>query len=290
MSIQSIDLASLPIANNVAKALKSVFANKDVDLKDVVKLAFEDPVLLANIILLVNKSFQKNDRPVVNTVSAAINLIGMSVLSKKLLSLKQVGELNLSDLQIDRFNIIRNRIIVAAHMTKFWAEYMGERNVEEQYCVSMFTGLNHMHQCIFVGRCAGFLLKHSYLDSIDDMKALYPFSDDWIPRIPDSLQQIYLHSFYTRRLRLSVLCYELVFALELGYSSQLFNSKLKQAVNCIDQSVSRAAYDFSIQIVEMEKKSKYVSFSHASFFVATNSDEIDSFDQIKKTDSALHTC
>lgn len=280
MSIQSIDLASLPIANDVGKALKSVFANEDVDLKDIVKIAFQDPVLLANIIILVNKSFQKNKRPVVNTVSAAINLIGMPVLSKKLLSLKQVDELDLSNSQIDSFDIIRNRIIVAAHITRFWAEYMGEQNVEEQFCVSMFTGLNHLHQCIFIKQYTDFIIKHSYLDSLDDMKALYSFHDNALSRMPDSIQQIYRHSSYTRRLRLSILCYELVFALELGYSSKVFNHKLKQVVDCIDQSISRATYDFSIQIVQAEKNAEYASFSHASFFVATNTDESEFFDQI----------
>lgn len=280
MSIQAIDITSLPITNDVANALNTILVSEDVDLKDIVNVAFQDPVLLANIILLVNKSFQKNDRPVVNTLSAAINLVGMSVLSKQLLSLKKLDELNLSNSQIDRFNIIRNRIVVAAHITKFWAGYMGEQNVEEQFCVSMFTGLKHLYDCIFLEQRPEYLIEHSFLDSVDQMKSIYSFSDDAIARLPDSIQQIYIHSSFTRRLQLSILCYELVYALEFGYSSKVFNHKLEQVIDCIDQSMSRAAYDFSIQVVELEKYAEYASFSHTRFFVGANTDEFDSFDQI----------
>jgi hypothetical protein len=280
MSIQAIDITSLPVTKDVANALNNVFLNENVDLKDVVKIAFQDPVLLANIILLVNQSFQKNNRPVVNTLSAAINLVGMSVLSKKLLSLKKLGELTLSVSQIDRFNIIRNRITVAAHITKFWAGYMGEKNIEEQFCVSMFTGLNHLYECITLEHQTEPLVEHSYLDSIDHIRVIYSFSDDSIARVPDSIQQIYRHSSYTRRLKLSILCYELVLALELGYSSKVFHHKLDRVIDCIDQSMSRAAYDFSIQVVEAERNAEYASFSHTSFFVGTNTDEIATFDYL----------
>ena len=152
MNTQHIDLASLPITTSVANDLKNIFVSESVDLRDVTSIAFEDPVLLINIILLVNESFQKMDRPVVNTLTAAINLLGMPILSKRLLSLKNIDELNLSSQQMEQFNIIRNRIYIAAHMTKFWAQYMGESNTEEQFCASMFTGINDMYQYVIKGQ------------------------------------------------------------------------------------------------------------------------------------------
>jgi len=275
MSIQSIDLASLPVADNVVMNLKKIFANEDADLRDVTSIAFQEPVVLVNIIMLVNDFLQNKGRPVVNTLSAAINLLGMPVLSKSLLSLKSVDDLDLPCHQIDAFNIIRHRTFVAAHMTKFWAEYMGENNIEEQYCVSMFTGLKDMHQYLLEGRVERQTAGHSYLDTIDDIKSLYSFESSSIPKLPDSIQQVHMHSSYTRRLSLSILSYELVSALELGYSSEEFNSSLVRSVACFDQSISRAAYDFAIQVVELERSAVYKSYNHSRFLVSTNVEALD---------------
>lgn len=279
MNTQTIDLASLPITTSVAKDLKNIFASEDVDLRDVTNIAFQDPVVLINIIVLVNKSFKKMDRPVVNTLTAAINLLGVPVLSKSLLSLKSVDELNLSSRQVGLFNIIRNRTYVAAHMTKFWADYMGENNSEEQFCVSMFTGAKDLYQYVVMEQ--GVRQEHgrSYLDSIEDLKHLYSFDEASLSKLPDSIQQIYTHSSYTRRLSLSILSYELVAALELGYSSEIFNEKLSLAVDCFDQSVSRAAYDFSIQLVELERNSVYGSYHHSGFLLGSNLEEVDPLSQ-----------
>lgn len=282
MNNKSIDLTSLPIDTGVANALKEIFASEEVDLRDVVDIAFQDPVVLANIIVLVNKSFQKMDRPVVNTLSAAINLLGIPILSKSILALKSINEFNLSNQRVDMYNLIRNRIYVAAHMTKFWAEYMGERNAEEQYCVSMFTGLVDITQYVLFEQGNRQSTDNSFLDSIESMKMLYPFDGEVIPKLPDSIQQIHMNSSYTRRVSLSVLSYELISAFELGYSSEIFNIKLKRAVDCIDQSLSRATNDFAIQLVELEKKSKYISHSHSKFLLSTDIDTLDPFDEIKK--------
>lgn len=281
MNTQSVDITALPIATHIAAALKKIFASDDIDLNDIVTMAYQDPVLLANIILLVNQFFQDKGRPVVNTVSAAINLLGLSVLSKALLSLTAAGECNLTSCQSDKFDVIRNRIIIAAHMTKYWAEYMGERNTEEQFCVSMFTGLTDLSQVIHQQPYQrNVYAKQSCLDTADGVMNLYHFDNDCIPRLPDSIQQVHQHTSCNRRLNLSVLCYELVSALELGYSSLPFNNCLKQLVDCIDQSLDRAAYDFSIQLVAIEKSLRNKSFSHAAFLVATNITAIDPFEPV----------
>ena len=81
---------------------------------------------------------------------------------------------------------------------------------------------------------------------------------------------------------MSVLSYELVTALELGYSSKNFNAKLALAVDCFDQSVSRAAYDFAIQLVELERESVYATFSHSGFLVGANVEELDPFEVLDK--------
>ena len=275
MCAQAINVELLPTTAAVASSLKKIFAQEDIDLRDVTAVALQDAVVFINIIFLVNKSFQDRDRPVVNTVQAAINLLGMPILKEKLLSLKSIEDINLSVEQKRAYAIVRNRIYVAANMTGFWADYMGEKNIEELYCASMFTGVNNLYQIIDSQETSGRNNCASYLDSIENIRGLYNFNSQCVPKLPDSIQQVYLHSSYSKRLVLSVLVYELVAALELGYATEDFAGKLKPLIEHIDQSASRATYDFAIQLVQLHRNAELLSFNHAVFLLSTNTTAIE---------------
>lgn len=275
MCAQPINVESLPTTSKVASSLIEIFDQEDIDLRDITAIALQDAVVLMNIILLVNKSFQDRDRPVVNTVQAAINLLGLPALKEQLLSIKKLDDINVTDNQKYAYKVIRNRIYTAASITSFWANYMGEKNIEELYCVSMFTGANQLHQIIAQEEDGRKTADSSYLDSIDGLQELYRFDENCIQKLPDSIQQIFLHSSYTKRLSLSVIVYELITALELGYATPEFMQKLQVAIEFIDQSASRATYDLACQIVQLHRDSPYLSYNHAAFLIATNSEALD---------------
>ena len=280
MCAQPINVESLPTTSKVASSLIKIFDQEDIDLRDITAIALQDSVVLMNIILLVNQSFQDRNRPVVNTVQAAINLLGLPALKEQLLSIKKLDDIGVTDNQKYAYKVIRNRIYTAANITNFWADYMGEKNIEELYCTSMFTGVNQLHQIINQEDDGGKTADSSYLDSIDGLQALYRFDKNCIQKLPDSIQQVFLHSSYTKRLSLSVIVYELITALELGYATPEFMQKLQVAIEFIDQSASRATYDLACQIVQLHRDSPYLSYNHAAFLIATNSEALDPFKSI----------
>lgn len=275
MCAQPINVESLPTTSKVASSLIKIFNQDDIDLRDITAIALQDAVVLMNVILLVNKSFQDRDRPVVNTVQAAINLLGLPALREQLLSIKKLDDINVTDYQKYAYKVIRNRIYTAANITNFWANYMGEKNIEELYCASMFTGVNQLHQIINQEDDSSKTADSSYLDSIDGLQTLYRFEENCIQKLPDSIQQVFLHSSYTKRLSLSVIVYELITALELGYATPEFMQKLQVVIEFIDQSASRATYDLACQIVQLHRDSPYLSYNHAAFLIATNSEALD---------------
>lgn len=275
MCAQAINVELLPTTSAVASSLSKIFSQDEIDLRDITSIALQDAVVLINIILLVNNSFKDRNRPVVNTVQAAINLLGLPVIKEKLLSIKNLDELEVSYEQKYAYKLIRNRIFTAANITSYWADYMGEKNIDELYCASMFTGVSQLHQAITQGEVERKSGDASYLDSIDALQELYLFDDGYLKKLPDSVQQIFEHASYSKRLRLSVLVYELITALELGYVTPEFFKKLEVVIEHIDQSASRATYDLANQIVQLHKNSPLSSFNHAAFLVATNTDALD---------------
>ena len=275
MSAQAVNVELLPTTSTVASSLKSVLDQDEIDLRDITAIALQDVVVFINIILLVNKFFQQRNRPVVNTVQAAINLLGLPVLKEKLLSIKSLEDTNLSKDHKFAYSMVRNRIYIAANMTGFWADYMGEKNIEELYCASMFTGANLLYQIAAENEIDRREIQKSYLDSIESMQELYKFESEYIPELPDSIQQVFLHSSYSNRLSLSVLVYELIAALELGYATDEFASKLEPVIEHIDQSASRATYDLAGQVVRLHRKAEFSSFNHAAFLISTNTQAID---------------
>ena len=274
-------IEKLPTTSAVANSLLDFFSQEEIDLRDITSIALQDPIVLANIILLVNKLFSERGRPVVNTVQAAINLVGLPVLKERLLSIENVENKDISDKQLYSYNLIRNRIYIAANITSFWADYMGEKNIEEQYCASMFTGLNALYQVVCEGAFLDQVSQLQVHESIDKLQDMYSFNDKDIQRLPDSIQQVLTHSVCAKRLNLSVLTYELITALELGYSSEEFNQSLQLVIELIDQSASRACYDLATQIVSLHKNMSNLSFNHASFLVSTNCQAVDPLNYIQ---------
>ena len=275
MSAQAVNVELLPTTSAVASSLKNVLGQDEIDLRDITAIALQDTVVFINIILLVNKFFQERNRPVVNTVQAAINLLGLPVLKEKLLSIKSIEDTKLSKDHKSAYKLVRNRIYIAANMTGFWADYMGEKNIEELYCASMFTGANLLYQIVVDNEINRREIQRSYLDSIEGMQELYKFESEYMSELPDSIQQIFLHSSYSNRLCLSVLVYELISALELGYATDEFAAKLEPVIEHIDQSASRATYDLAGQVVRLHRDAEYSSFNHATFFISTNTQAID---------------
>lgn len=275
MNEQRVNLAAIPTTSEVLTSLRDIFLKEEIDLRDVTAIACQDPVVLANIVLSANVFFAEKNRPVVNSVESAINLIGMDSLKKSLMSIQCIDDLELSTEQKLLFGLIKNRIYVAACMTKFWGQYMGEKNIEEQFCASMFTGLNELYHCIFENEPNQSTVESNFLESIDTMRLLYCFEEEIIPRIPDSIQQLLSHDSWSKRLELSIVVYELIASLELGYASDKFNRNLHRLTEIIDQSVSRASYDFARELVQLERSSKYSSYRHTWFLLSTNVEEID---------------
>ncbi len=274
MSSVNVKVELLPTTVEVAAAITEIFAMDESDLRDVTAIALQDPVILANIIILVNESFAEKKRPVVNTVEAAINLVGQPALEGKLLSIKSIQNMSLSSIQKHKFNLVRNRIVTAARLTRFWAEYMGEKNTEEQYCASMFTGFVDLYQAISSNEGLVSTQEESCLESMDKLKSLYSFDKKDIGCLPDSIQQVLTHSCCNKRLSLSVLVYELISELEQGYSTNEFHKKLQRIICHIDQSESRAANDLARQLVLLNRDFSFSSYNHAAFLLSTNTEEI----------------
>ena len=182
MCAQAINVELLPTTSEVASSLGKIFSQEEIDLRDITAIALQDAVVLINIILLVNKSFKDRSRPVVNTVQAAINLLGLPVIKEQLLAIKNLEDMEVSSEQKYAYKLIRNRIFTAANITSFWAEYMGEKNIDELYCASMFTGVNQLHQIITQGGIERKGGDVSYLDSIDSLQELYLFGDDYLKK------------------------------------------------------------------------------------------------------------
>ena len=272
MSTHSIDLSSLPANDEVIEALHHYFSQDEIDLRDVSEIAKQDPIILANILFLVNKVFSKRNSPVVNTLSAAINLVGLEQLKNNLLSIEPLKSKKLSEQKVRAFELIRSRIYVAANLTQFWGEYMGENAPEEMYCASMFTGLNDLSGSFLnEGSTESSLID---TDSVENIKAGYQFLDDDIALLPDSIQQVYEHSTLSNRLKLSVIVYRLVSCFELGFSTQEFQHALQKASDYVGIGLHRAGYDFSRQVVAIDKNSNYQLFRHSQFLLTTNTETV----------------
>ena len=278
MKQEVVDFELIPTTFKVKAALKKVLSGDDIDLRDVTKIAHADPAVLAKIILLVNKYFAEKNRPVVNSIESAINLVSLNMLKDSLSSLPCIDDLELSEKQKSLFNLIRNRICISAAMTKFWGDYMGEKSIEEQYCASMFTGLNDIY--VVLKDASSNLPRPAavYSDSIEKMQSLYNFEDQYSQKLPESIQNLREHSICSKRLQLSILVYDLIANLEYGYSVETFNIRLQKIADFVDLSVSRAAYDLSRELVSIERRSKYSGFFHTEFLLSTNLQALDPID------------
>ena len=270
MSTQAIRIDELPTSSSVVDTLKAYFAKEDIDLRDITSIARQDPVVLANILFLVNQVYLKRGTPVVKTLSAAINLVGLEPLKQKLLAIKS---LNAEDPVISCYELVRSRIYVASCLTQFWADYMGQTSAEEMYCASMFTGLGDLCYCLSHTNNH----KHSQVDfeSIETVQTLYCSDQSEIDLMPDSIQIIYQNQLITDRLKLSILVYELVACLELGYSTERLTQALSDLCEYVGIGIHRAGYDLARQLVQIERSATYHSFFHSKFLVATNMEVTD---------------
>jgi hypothetical protein len=272
---QAINFESLPSSNRVVDDLRHCFAQDELDLRDITEIAKQDPIVLANIFFLVNESFQKRNSPVVNTLSAAINLIGLEPLKNRLLSIKPLSEVNLTAKNAFIFELTKSRTYVASRLTQFWGEYMGQNSSEEMFCASMFAGINDMYKCLINKDITRNLFD---VDSIESVQALYRFSEHDIGLLPDSIQQVHENSSISERFKLSIITYNLVSCFELGFSTQAFESSLQKICDLVGVSMHRAGYDFSRQVVEINKHADYQLFRHCHFLLSTNTEAIDPFD------------
>jgi len=272
MHAQFIDLRSLPGSDLATSELRRYFAQDEIDLRDITAIAKQDPIILANILFLVNEIFLKRSSPVVNTLSAAINLVGLKPLKYHLLSIKSLSEIELKAQSMITFELIKSRIYVASHLTQFWAEYMGQTSTEEIFCASMFTGIGDIAECLTSDN----MIERSPpdVDSIESIQALYHFPENDVGLLPDSIQQVYENSSISQRLKLSIIVYHLVACLELGFSTQAFNDALEKVCDFIGISMHRAGYDFSQQVVEIDKQSSHQLFCHSHFLLSTNTERL----------------
>ena len=111
MREQPINFKNLPGSNKVVEDLRNYFQQDEIDLRDITNIAKQDPVILVNILFLVNETFLKRNSPVVNSLSAAINLIGLESLKNSLLSIKSLSEINLNPQNAIAFELIKAVLI-----------------------------------------------------------------------------------------------------------------------------------------------------------------------------------
>ncbi|MFK8028221.1 MAG: HDOD domain-containing protein [Gammaproteobacteria bacterium] len=269
---QSINFKTMPSSNMVVDDLRNFFNQEDVDLRDITKIAKQDPVTLGNILFLVNETFVKRNSPVVNTLSAAINLVGLEPLKNALMSIKSVSEVDLNPNNLIAFELIKSRTYIAAHLTQFWGKYMGQTSSEEMFCASMFTGISDMFECL-----ANAEITRNSLDvnSIESSQMLYRFSQSDIGLLPDSIQQVHDHSLVSERLKLSIIVYNLVSCFELGFATKQFENALQDLCDFVGISMHRAGYDFSQQVVEIDKNASHQLFHYSHFLLSTNMEIID---------------
>ena len=267
-----INIKNLPGSDGVVGDLRNYFERDEIDLRDITDIAKQDPVVLANILFLVNEAFLKRNSPVVNTLSAAINLIGLEPLKNRLLSIKSLTEIDVNKKSSTSFELIRSRTYMASCLTQFWAEYMGQASAEEMFCASMLSGISDMSECLENDSAA----RHSIdVDSIESIQSLYRFSQDDIGLLPDSIQQVHENTSISERLKLSIIVYDLVSCFELGFSTSEFESVLQKTCDFVGVGMPRAGYDFSRQVVEIDRNASHQLFRHSHFLLTTNIDAID---------------
>ena len=272
MHTQPIDIRCMPASDQVVDELRNCFSQDEIDLRDITALAKQDAVVLANILFLVNEVFLKRNSPVVNTLSAAINLVGLQPLKDKLLSIKSLSEHGVETEQIYAFELIRGRIYVASHLTQFWADYMGQTSSEEMYCASMLTGIHDLNSCL-TSRSISEVSMLDF-DAIDSLQPLYQFTDNDIGLLPDSIQQFHESSLVSERLKLSIIVYHLVSCVEFGYACENFENALNNLCDYVGIGIHRAGYDFSRQVVEIAKDASHQRFHHCHFLLSTNTESI----------------
>jgi hypothetical protein len=275
MNGQVIHFESLPGSDKAVEDMRNYLHQDELDLRDITEIAKQDPLILANILFLVNESFKKRNSPVVNTLSAAINLVGLESLKNRLLAIKSLSEINLNPKNIVAFELIKSRTYVASCLTQFWGEYIGQKSSEEMFCASMFTGISDMSSCIVNDNVTKNVME---IDSIESIQSQYQFNDDDIGLLPDSIQQVHENSSVSERLKLSIIVYNLVSCFELGFSTQKFESALQEVCDFVGISLHRAGYDFSRQVVEIDKKNYYQLFRHSHFLLSTNLESINPLD------------
>ncbi|MDW3094333.1 MAG: HDOD domain-containing protein [Gammaproteobacteria bacterium] len=270
MHTKAIDIRCMPASDQVIDELRKCFSQDDIDLRDITALANQDAIVLANILFLVNEIFLKRNSPVVNTLSAAINLVGLQPLKDKLLSIKSLSEEGVGAEKIYEFELIRSRIYVASHLTQYWADYMGQTSSEEMYCASMLTGINDLNSCLS-GQSLNDISMLD-LDAIDSIQPLYHFSDHDIGLLPDSIQQFHESSSISERLKLSIIVYHLVSCVEFGYECESFENALNNICEYVGIGIHRAGYDFSRQVVEIDKDASHQRLHHCHFLLSTNTE------------------
>lgn len=270
MSHQVANIDEIPTSQIVVDALNKCFAQEDIDLRDITTIARQDPVVLINILFLVNEIISKRGGQVVNTLSAAINLVGLEPLKTRLLSIKPI---NPNHHNIALYELIRNRMYVAAGLTQLWADYMGQTTAEEMYCASMLTGMAELSCCLESSNS----LMHSKVDveDIESVKALYFNANNAENLLPDSIQCVVKNNSVTERLKLSILVYRLIGCIEYGYSIEILNKSLFDISEYIGISVQRAGYDLARELVVIERSANYHVWSHCQYLLTTNTEAVD---------------
>ena len=270
MSLQPIRLESLPVSDWVSKSIRDCFSHEDIDFRDVTLLIKQDPVFLANFMQKVNVIFTGKNRPVVNTLSSAINLLGIDQLKEILLSLDTTKSQEISAENAILCELIRDRITMAAFITEYWADYMGEQAAEELFCASMYTGLNEFSDCICGNHNADNSETNIDLESIESVKSIYDFENNHISQLPDSIQQVHCHSTVSNRLKLSMLVYQLLSSIERGFSTPVFQEALAKVSEYIGISEYRASYDTAQCIIKVDKESLHKTYYFSHFLLSTN--------------------
>ncbi len=256
--------SDLPTAGIVVDSLNAQFSQESLDLRDITCIARQDPVVLANIMFMVNQIYLQRGYPVVNTLSAAINLVGVETLKDKLSSIKIIDD---HDTSYGNYQLIRSRIYVAASMTQFWAEYMGQTCPEEMFCASMLTGFDDLAYCLNEQGTPGFT--HIDINNIEQLQGIYSHYTE-IGLLPDSIQNLINHGSLSQRLKLSLLVYELIACLEYGYSTCELQHALKVLCEFVGIGIHRAGYDMARHIVKFERSAKYHAYHHSGFLLTTN--------------------
>ena len=265
MTFSTTKIDELPTSSIVVDALNQCFEHSDIDLRDVTYIAKQDPVVLANIIFLVNEFFSKRGSPVVNALTAGINLVGLQPLKEKLLSIKAYSADNQSKYACE---LIRSRIYVSACLTQFWGEYMGQTSIDEIYCASMFTGIADFSHCLQDGHT----IKQSRVnyESIETIQTLFNIDESQLSLMPDSIQVMHNSGNLSDRLKLSILVYELVAALEFGYSTKELKQAMQDLCEYVGIGIHRAGYDLARQLVHIERSADHHSCYHSQYLLSTN--------------------